>query len=122
MPLDAQTLEDVRATIEATSAILEHGVTLLEQNQKQPEKAAAAIEAYRKKSAAELARVFERAREVKARLAAAGYDQDIPAELAPYVEERMGKVLQRLEAMRDVYRKHPDALTAFSGLIPRMPK
>lgn len=122
MVLDEKTLAEVTATIDATCAILEDGVAILELHAKTPEKATAAIDAYRKKSASAIARTFEKAREIKARLKSAGYDQDIPAEVRPHFDARMTKIQERLEAMRDVYKKHPAVLEAFGALFPRGPQ
>lgn len=119
MQLDSKTLADVRSTVEQTCQLLEEGVDLLEKNAKTPEKAAAAINAYRKKNAARIQQVFKAAADVKARLRSVGYDQDIPAEVRPAFEKRMGAIQERLEAMRTTYRKHRDVLEAFGQLFPR---
>lgn len=119
MPLDSKTLDDVRITLDETTEILEQGVAILEKRSKSPDKALADLEAYRRRDAARIERAFAKAREVKARLRAAGYDQDIPAEVRPYAEEKMRKVLDRLEAVRDVYRGRPAVLESFGALFPR---
>ena len=117
-PLDRETAADTMRTVDATCDILEAGVTILEKHVKEPQKAAAALQAYRKAQGSELTRVLDDARKVKAQLQAAGYAQDIPAEVRPHFEERMGKIQERLEAMRTVYRSHQDALEAFGALFP----
>ncbi|MSP92217.1 MAG: hypothetical protein EXR79_10515 [Myxococcales bacterium] len=119
MPLDTKTLDDVRITLDETTEILEQGVAILEKRAKSPDKALADLEAYRRHDAARIERAFAKAREVKARLRAAGYDQDIPAEVRPYAEEKMRKVLERLDAVRDIYRGRPAVLESFGALFPR---
>lgn len=121
MPLDEKTLAEVTQTIDATSDILERGVELLEKHAKDPDKAAAAIDEYRKKSAGDIQKAFDKAKEIRARLKAAGYDQDIPAEVRPHFDARMTRIQERLEKMREVYRKHPDVLESFGALFPRTP-
>ena len=117
--LDSKTLGDVRATIEQTCQLLEEGVSLLEKYKKTPEKAAKALNAYRDKNAARIQRIFKDAADVKARLRSVGYDQDIPAEVRPEFEKRMGVIQGRLEKMRTTYAKHRDVLEAFGQLFPR---
>ena len=118
MVLDERTLSEVAHSIDETCGVLEAGLEILEKNEKTPDKATAALVAWRKGHAAELKRVFDRALEIKARLKAAGYNQDIPAEVRPKFDERMGKIHERLEAMRDTYRQHRDVLEAFGGFFP----
>lgn len=119
MELDSKTLADVRSTIEQTCQLLEEGVDLLEKHAKTPEKAAKAINKYRKKHAARIQQVFKDAADVRARLRSVGYDQDIPAQVRPEFEKRMGGIQARLEKMRHVYAKHRDVLEAFGQLFPR---
>ena len=116
--LDEETIKDAGKTVDATCDVLEAGVAILEKHAKEPEKAAAALDEYRKKHGAELAKVFEQARMIKARLRAAGYAQDIPLEIRPHFEERMTKIQDRLETMRSTYRKYPDVLESFGALFP----
>ena len=119
MQLDSKTLADVRTTIEQTCQLLEEGVDLLEKNAKTPEKAAKAIDKYREKNANRIQRVFKAAADVRARLRSVGYDQDIPDEVRPAFEKRMGTIQARLEKMRDTYRKHRNVLESFGQLFPR---
>ncbi len=121
MQLDSKTLQDVKNTIEQTCALLEEGVDLLETYAKTPEKAAKALDKYRDKNADRIQRVFKSASDIKARLRSAGYDQDIPAEVRPDFEKRMGAIQERLEKMRTTYREHTDVLEAFGRLFPRGP-
>jgi len=118
--LDDAALSDVRATIDATSDLLEAGVGILETYRSKPEQAADALRRYQSKHRKQMDEVFRRASEVRARLRSAGYDQDIPAEIRGDFEARMGKIQARLETMRDVYRDHIDALEAFGGFFPRI--
>lgn len=122
MKLDETTLDDVRSTVDQTCSLLEQGVDILEANVSRPEKAAGALKTFQKKKRQEIERIFHRADEVRGRLSAAGYDQDIPAEIQPMFEARMGAIQRRLEKMREVYREHPDVLEAFGGLFPRTGK
>ncbi|MCB9738866.1 MAG: hypothetical protein H6747_06330 [Deltaproteobacteria bacterium] len=119
MKLDEQTLTEVTKTIHATSDLLEAGVKILEDHVDRPEKAADALRRYLQKHRNEVDATFHKAAEIRARLAAAGYDQDIPHELQETFSERMEAVQKRLEKMRDVYRDHIDALEAFGGFFPR---
>lgn len=119
MELDSKTLADVRSTIEQTCQLLEEGVDVLEKHAKRPEKAAKALEAYQKKNAARIEAVFRSAADVRARLRSVGYDQDIPQQVRPEFEKRMGAIQERLEKMRGIYRKHRDVLEAFGKLFPR---
>lgn len=119
MALDETMLADVRATIDATSEILEAGVTILEEHQRKPERAAPALRKWLDSQRKRVDDAFARAREVRARLASVGYDQDMPPELQQAFAARMEKVQQRLELMRTVYRNHIDALEAFGGFFPR---
>lgn len=118
--LDEAALTDVRATIDATSDLLEVGVGILEKHKGKPEQAADALRSYQSKHRREMDEVFRRASEVRARLRSAGYDQDMPAEVRGEFESRMAKIQARLETMRDVYREHIDALEAFGGFFPRV--
>ena len=119
MELDSKTLADVRSTIEQTCQLLEEGVELLEKHAKTPEKAAKALNKYREKNASRIQQVFKAAADVRARLRSVGYDQDIPAEVRPEFEKRMGAIQERLEKMRHTYKKHRDVLEAFGALFPR---
>jgi hypothetical protein len=119
MPLDEVTLADVRATLDATNALLEDGVAILEKHKAQPDKALDALQTYRKNEARRIAQVFGKAKEVKARLKAAGYVEDIPAEVQPYAEQKMRTILQRLDAVRGIYRTQPAVLESFGALFPR---
>jgi len=116
--LDADTIAAARRTVDATCDVLEAGVALLEKHAKEPDKAAAALDDYRKKHLTEIGKVFEQARLIKAQLRAAGYAQDIPVEIRPHFEERMTKIQERLETMRATYRKYPDVLESFGALFP----
>ena len=119
MKLDEATLADVRTTIQDTCDLLAKGVDILEAHVKRPEKASKALLDYLKTNKIEIDRVFHRADEVRARLRVAGYDQDIPVEVQPEFEERMGAIQARLEKMRRVYRDRPEVLAAFGGFFPR---
>ncbi len=121
MPLDDQTLGEVTTSIDGTCEVLENGLKILEKNAKTPDKAAAALVGYRKDHDGEIKKVFEKAFEIKARIKAAGYGQDMPVEVRPHFDERMGKIHARLELMRDTYRDHPDVLEAFGAFFPRAP-
>jgi hypothetical protein len=118
MVLDERTLAEVADSIDATCGVLEAGLALLEKHQKTPDKAAAALQAWRTQHASDLKRTFDKALEIKARLKAAGYTQDIPAEVRPKFDDRMGKIHERLERMRDTYRQHRDVLEAFGAFFP----
>jgi hypothetical protein len=120
MQLDDQTLADTRATIEATSALLERGVEILESHVDRPEKAAAALRKWLTKHDKEVQKTFADARDIRSRLAAAGYVQDIPHELQAPFAERMEAIQKRLEKMREVYRDQLDALEAFGAFFPRL--
>ena len=119
MKLDEKTVADAKLTVEQTCSLLERGVEILEANVKQPERAGKALKDYQEVSKQEIERIFHRADEIRARLRAAGYEQDIPAEIRPLFEERMGAIQKRLETMRDVYRNHQAVLEAFGALFPR---
>jgi tRNA G26 N,N-dimethylase Trm1 len=121
MPLDEKTLAEVTDSIDGTSSILEDGLAILEKHVKDPDKAVAELGAYRQKNVAAIKRTFDKALEIKARLKGSGYDQDIPAEVRPHFDERMGKIHARLELMRDTYRKHPAVLEGFGAFFPRGP-
>lgn len=122
MALDEQTLADVTKTIHATSDLLEAGVKILEDHVDRPEKAAGALRSYLQKHRNEVDATFHKAAEIRSRIAAAGYDQDIPAEVQGVFQQRMEAVQKRLEKMRDVYRDHVEALEAFGGFFPRGPR
>lgn len=119
MKLDDKTLADVRATVDATCELLESGVAILEKNVKTPDRATAALKVFQAENMAKIASVFHRADEVRNRLRGAGYDQDIPAEVRPAFNKRMGAIQARLEKMRRVYVQHSDVLEAFGALFPR---
>jgi hypothetical protein len=121
MPLDEKTLAEVSDSVDATCQILEDGLAILEKDVQDPEKATEHLGEYRKKHEQAMKVVFEKAKEIKARLKGAGYDQDIPVEVRPHFDERMSKIHHRLEAMRDVYRKYPAVLEAFGQFFPRGP-
>lgn len=119
MKLDEKTIADAKLTVEQTCSLLEKGVQILEANVKQPERAGKALKDHQEVSKQEIERIFHRADEIRSRLRAAGYEQDIPAEIRPLFEKRMGAIQKRLEAMREVYRDHPAVLEAFGALFPR---
>jgi len=119
LKLDSKTIADAKMTVDQTCMLLENGVDILEANVKQPERATKALKAYQTTSKQEIERIFHRANEVRSRLRAAGYEQDIPEEIRPAFEKRMGAIQKRLEKMRDVYRDHPEVLEAFGALFPR---
>ena len=119
MKLDDKTLKDVRATVDATCELLEAGVAILEKNVKTPDRATAALKAFQGENKTKIEAVFHRADEVRNRLRGAGYDQDIPAEVQPAFNKRMGAIQVRLEKMRKVYAQHSDVLEAFGALFPR---
>ena len=119
MKLDEKTIADAKLTVEQTCSLLEKGVEILEANVKQPERAGKALKDYQEVSKQEIARIFHRADEIRSRLRAAGYEQDIPIEIRPLFEKRMGAIQKRLETMREVYRNHPAVLEAFGALFPR---
>ena len=119
MKLDKKTLDDVRATVDATCALLESGVAILEKNVKTPNQATSELKAFQEKNRVKIAAVFHRADEVRNRLRGAGYDQDIPAEVQPSFNKRMGAIQVRLEKMRTVYAQHAPVLEAFGALFPR---
>jgi hypothetical protein len=72
MPLDEKTLAEVTDSVDSTCGILEDGLSILEKHVKDPDKATEDLEAYRTKNAQKIQRTFEKAREIKARLKAAG--------------------------------------------------
>lgn len=120
MVLDAQTLADTRETIEATSALLERGVEILESHVDRPEKAAAALRKWMATNKKQVDKTFAAARDIRSRLASAGYVQDIPFELQDTFQQRMAGIQKRLEKMRTVYRDQLDALEAFGAFFPRL--
>ena len=119
LELDDKTLADAQATVDATCQLLEAGVGILEANVKTPDKATAALNAYQTQHKAEIKHTLHRADEIRGRLRAAGYDQDIPAKIRPAFEKRMGAIQKRLEKMRTVYSQHPSVLEAFGAFFPR---
>lgn len=119
MKLDAQTLAEVQTSIDANNMLIEGGIDILEKNVKTPDKALAAMEAYLKEHAIAIDAAQSKAAEIRARLRAVGYDQDIPAEIRPDFELRMGKIAERLERMREVYASRREVLGAFGRLFPR---
>lgn len=119
MALDEKTLNEVQASIDANSEFLEQGIDILEKNAKTPDKALAVLEKYLADKQTAITTAQEKAAEIRARLKAVGYDQDIPAEIRPSFEARMGKISERLEQMRTVYAQRRDVLTAFGRLFPR---
>lgn len=119
MKLDEHTLNDVRKVLDETCGLLAEGVELLEKYRKEPEKAAKALRDHHAKQVTRIERVFRRAADVKARLKAAGYDQDIPAEVRPAVDACMTPLFARLETVRSVYVGHNDVLQEFGKLFPR---
>ncbi|MBI5610589.1 MAG: hypothetical protein HY902_17065 [Deltaproteobacteria bacterium] len=119
LKLDAQTLAEVQASIDANNTLIEGGIDILEKNAKTPDKALAELEKYLKDHASAIDLAHIKAAEIRARLRGAGYDQDIPAEIRPAFEQRMGKIAERLERMREVYASRREVLGAFGKLFPR---
>lgn len=119
VPLDGDSLAEVRHSIDATCDLLEQGVAILEKHKDKPEGAKAALEAFRKKSEPLIARAHEQAKRVRDRLAASGYTQDVPEEVREYYEKRMGKISGRLEPLQRAYRNQMDVLRTFGSLFPR---
>lgn len=117
--LDEATLDEVKASIDVNSELLEQGIEILERNAKTPDKAAAQLEKFLKDREPAIREAQSKAAEIKARLRAVGYDQDIPAEIRPGFEERMGKIAERLERIREAYASRLDVLQSFGKLFPR---
>lgn len=117
--LDEATLDEVKASIDVNSELLEQGIEILERNAKTPDKAAAQLEKFLKDREPAIREAQSKAAEIKARLRAVGYDQDIPAEIRPGFEERMGKIAERLERIREAYATRLDVLQSFGKLFPR---
>lgn len=117
--LDEAMLDEVKASIDQTSGLLEQGIEILERNAKTPDKAAAELEKFLQDHDPAIREAQSKAGEIKARLRAVGYDQDIPAEIRPGFEERMAKISERLERVREVYASRRDVLAAFGRLFPR---
>jgi hypothetical protein len=117
VPLDPVFRDDLKLTISKSSEVLEDGVAILEKNVKQPEAAQAALAAYREKNKAKMDELAIKTKDMAVRLQALGYESEIPEEVRAGYEERMGKVLARLEAVRAVYAKHPQVLETFGPFI-----
>lgn len=118
-PLNEKMLAEVIKIIDDSCKILEDGVDLLEKNAKQPADAKDAIDAYRKKNAQMIATTFEKVRDIKTQLTSMGYEQEMPEQVRSRYEDRMTKIQQRLEVMREIYVKYPSALETFGALFPR---
>lgn len=118
-PLDAESIAEVRHSVDATCDLLEQGVAILEKHKAKPDEALSALEAFRKKSEPLIARAHEQAGRVRERLAASGYTQDMPEEVREYYEKRMLKISTRLEPLQQAYRSRTDVLRAFGSLFPR---
>lgn len=118
-PLDADSIAEVRHSVDATCDLLEQGVAILEKHKEKPDEALSALEAFRKKSEPLIARAHEQAARVRERLAASGYTQDMPEEVREHYEKRMGKISARLEPLQQAYRSRTDVLRAFGSLFPR---
>ncbi len=116
-PLDPVFRDDLKLTISLTCQVLEDGVTILEQHVKDPPSAQSALLAYREKNKAHMAELAVKTHDMAVRLKGLGFDADIPQEVKGEYEERMGKVLGRLEAVRANYAKHPEVLEAFGPFI-----
>ncbi len=116
-PLDPAFRDDLQLTITLTCQLLEDGVAILESHAKEPASAEAALVAYREKHKAHLAELAVKTRDMAVRLKALGFESDIPDEVKKDYEERMGKALTRLEAIRAVYAKQPAVLEAFGPFI-----
>ncbi len=119
LKLDAQMLAEVQASIDTNNTLIEGGIDILEKNAKTPDKALPELEKYLKEHASAIDTAHSKAAEIRARLRGAGYDQDIPAEIRPAFEQRMGKIAERLERMREVYATRREVLGAFGKLFPR---
>ncbi len=117
VPLDPVFRDDLKLTISKTCQVLEDGVAILETHAKQPETAQAALEAYREKNKTVMAELATKTQDMTVRLKALGYESDIPEEVKQDYEERMSKVLARLEVVRAVYAKHPKVLETFGPFI-----
>lgn len=116
--LDPVFLEDLRITVEATSQVLEDGVAILEKNHKTPQAADAELLAYREKHQKRMKELNEKTKDLATRLKAIGYESEMPQELNKEFEERMGKILARLEVVRKDYAKTPKVLEDFGPFIP----
>ncbi len=117
--LDPKTLAEVQASLDANNALLEQGIEILEKYAKTPDKAQAALDKFLVDKKNDIAAAQGKAAEIRARIKAVGYDQDIPAELRADFEKRMGAISERLERVRDAYRQRTDILAAFGRLFPR---
>lgn len=117
-PLDPAFVDDVKLTVVMTCKTLEDGVAILEKHTSKPEQAEAALKAYREKNKTRMAEMAQKTVAITTQLKALGFVDDMPPEVKPDFEERMGKILTRLEAVRGVYVKHPAVLEAFGPFIP----
>ncbi|MBM4345067.1 MAG: hypothetical protein FJ100_16985 [Deltaproteobacteria bacterium] len=117
--LDPKTLAEVQASLDANNALLEQGIDILEKHAKAPDKAQAALDKFLADKKNDIAAAQATAAEIRARIKAVGYDQDIPAELRADFEKRMGAISERLERVREAYKQRTDILTAFGRLFPR---
>lgn len=116
-PLDPAFRDDLKLTISLTCQQLEDGVAILEKYAKEPAKAKDALLAYRETNKARMAELVIKMRDMAVRLKALGFESEVPDEVKADYEERMGKALARLEAVRAVYAKHSDVLEAFGPFI-----
>lgn len=116
-PLDPVFRDDLKLTIGLNAQVLEDGVAILESHVKDPASAQPALLAYREKHKAHLAELATKTRDMATRLKALGFEADIPDEVKGEYEDRMAKVLARLELVRAVYFKHPAVLEAFGPFI-----
>jgi len=117
--LDERTLGEIQTSIDENNDLLEKGIAILEKHAKTPESAHAELDRFLKDNAKELDRAHAKAAEIRARMKAVGYDHDIPNEIRPAFEARMGKIAERLERVRDVYKGRTEVLAAFGRLFPR---
>ena len=117
--LDPKTLSEVQASLDANNALLEQGIDILEKHVASPDQAKTALEKFLTDKRAEIDAAQTKAAEIRVRIKAVGYDQDIPAEIRPDFEKRMGAISERLEKVRDAYAARRDVLSTFGRLFPR---
>ncbi|MSQ84821.1 MAG: hypothetical protein EXR77_18440 [Myxococcales bacterium] len=117
--LDPKTLAEVQASLDANNTLLEQGIDILEKHVASPDQAKTALEKFLTDKRAEIDAAQTKAAEIRVRIKAVGYDQDIPAEIRPDFEKRMGAISERLEKVRDAYAARRDVLSTFGRLFPR---
>jgi hypothetical protein len=117
--LDDKTVAELQAVLDQNDALVEGGIAILEKHTKAPDKALVEMDKYVADNIHAIEAAHRKAAEMRARLKAVGFDQDVPEQIRPAFEAKMAKMSERLERLRETYATRRDVLQSFGKLFAR---